>query len=89
MRKLVLMGAALAFGATAHANAQGKLGGKRYDAIIKQAAIISGASSSAGITGLVYALAGYRPEVEEVIQAFKAFVQEEAKKYVREYGREP
>lgn len=74
--------------AIAHANAQGKLPASRYDAIIKQAAIISGASSSAGITGLVYALAGYRPEVEEVIQAFKAFVQEEAKKYEKEFPAE-
>jgi hypothetical protein len=74
--------------AVAHANAQGKLPAKRYDAIIKQAAIISGASSSAGITGLVYALAGYRPEIEEVIQAFKAFVQDEAKKYEREFPQE-
>jgi hypothetical protein len=73
--------------AIAHANANGRLT-KRYEAIIKQAAIISGASSSAGITGLVYALAGYRPEVEEVIQAFKAFVQEEAKKYEREFPQE-
>lgn len=74
--------------AIAHANAKGRLSGKRYDAIVKQAAIISGASSSAGITGLVYALAGYRPEIEEVIQAFKAFVQEEAKKYEAEFPPE-
>ena len=74
--------------AIARANATGRLGGKRYEAIIKQAAIISGASSSAGITGLIYALAGYRPEIEEVIQAFKAFVQEEAKKYEREFPNE-
>jgi len=75
--------------AIAQANAKGRLVGKRYDAIIKQAAIISGASSSAGITGgLVYALAGYRPEVEEVIRAFKAFIQEEAKKYEREFPTE-
>lgn len=74
--------------AIAHANAQGKLPASRYDAIIKQAAIISGASSSAGITGLVYALAGYRPEVEEVIRAFKAFVQDEAKKYEQEFPPE-
>lgn len=74
--------------AIANANAHGKLSARRYEAIIKQAAIISGAASSAGITGLVYALAGYRPEVEEVIQAFKAFVQEEAKKYEKEFPPE-
>ena len=73
--------------AIANANAKGLLG-KRYEAVVKQAAIISGASSSSGITGLVYALAGYRPEVEEVILAFKAFVQDEAKKYEAEFPNE-
>ena len=56
--------------------------------MIQQAAIINGASAKAGITGLVYALAGYRPEIEEVIQAFKVFVQEEAKKYEQEFPAE-
>lgn len=36
----------------------------------------------------MYALAGYRPEIEEVIRAFKAFVQEEAKKYEAEFPEE-
>lgn len=57
-------------------------------AVVSQAAIIMGASAKAGIQGLVYALAGYRPEIEEVIQAFKAFVQEEAKKYEKEFPQE-
>ena len=57
-------------------------------AVVAQAGIIMGASAKAGIQGLVYALAGYRPEVEEVIQAFKAFVQEEAKKYEKEFPPE-
>lgn len=57
-------------------------------AVVAQAGIIMGASAKAGIQGLVYALAGYRPEVEEVIQAFKAFVQEEAKKYEKEFPSE-
>lgn len=74
--------------AIARANAAGRLSGARYAGIVKQAAIISGASSSAGITGLVYALAGYRPEVEEVIQAFKAYVQDEARKYEQEFPNE-
>lgn len=56
--------------------------------IARQANVIIGASANAGITGLVYALAGYRPEVEEVIRAFKAFVQEEAKKYEQEFPNE-
>lgn len=57
-------------------------------AVVAQAGVIMGASAKAGIQGLVYALAGYRPEVEEVIQAFKAFVQEEAKKYEQEFPSE-
>lgn len=73
--------------AIAAAAAAGKLG-KRYARIIAQAAIINGAAAKAGITGLVYALAGYRPEVEEVISAFKAFVQAEAKKYASEFPPE-
>ncbi|OYT93397.1 MAG: hypothetical protein CFE43_03905 [Burkholderiales bacterium PBB3] len=73
--------------AIADANRRGNLG-KRYEKVIQQAAIINGASAKAGITGLVYALAGYRPEIEEVIQAFKVFVQEEAKKYEQEFPNE-
>lgn len=56
--------------------------------VVKQARVVVGASAKAGIKGLVYALAGYRPEVEEVIQSFKAFVQEEAKKYEQEFPQE-
>ena len=52
--------------------------------LAKQAAIVVGASAKAGIQGLVYALAGYRPEIEEVISAFRQYVQEEAKKYISE-----
>lgn len=69
------------------AEADGKLAHNQAG-IAAQAHIIMGASAKAGIQGLVYALAGYRPEVEEVIQAFKAFVQEEAKKYEREFPNE-
>jgi hypothetical protein len=61
---------------------------KRHDAIAKQAHVILGASAKAGIKGLAYALAGYRPEVEEVIQAFKVYVQEEARKYEKEFPNE-
>lgn len=53
-----------------------------------QARIITGASAKSGITNLVYALAGYNPSAQEVIQAFKAFVQEEAKKYEAEFPNE-
>lgn len=56
--------------------------------IVKQAHVILNASAKAGIKGLVYALAGYRPETDEVIAAFKLFVQEEAKKYEKEFPNE-
>jgi hypothetical protein len=63
------------------AEAQGGLKEDRYRAIAAQAHIIVGASAKAGIQGLVYRLAGYNPTAEEVISAFKAYVQEEAKRY--------
>jgi hypothetical protein len=56
--------------------------------LAKQAGIVVGASAKAGIQGLVYALAGYRPEIEEVISAFKHYVLEEAKKYEKEFPTE-
>lgn len=56
--------------------------------LAQNASILLSASAKAGIQGLVYALAGYRPEVEEVIEAFKAFVQEEARKYEKEFPTE-
>lgn len=70
------------------AAAEGATHPTRHAAVVKQANIILGASANAGITGLVYALAGYKPETEEVIQAFKAFVQEEARKYEQEFPNE-
>lgn len=69
------------------ADADGKLL-KHQANLAKQARVILNASAKSGITGLVYALAGYRPEVEEVIQAFKAFVLAEAKKYESEFPTE-
>jgi hypothetical protein len=66
------------------AQAEGKLG-KRHENITKQAHIILNASAKLGIKQLVYALAGYNPTTQEVISAFKAFVQEEAKKYEKEF----
>jgi hypothetical protein len=67
--------------------AQGKLH-KQQDKIAKQAHIILGASAKAGIKGLVYALAGYDPTAQEVIEAFKLYVREEAKKYESEFPNE-
>ncbi|MGA3334967.1 MAG: P63C domain-containing protein [Terracidiphilus sp.] len=56
--------------------------------VARQAHIILGASAKAGIKGLVWALAGYNPAAQEVIDAFKAYVQEEARKYEREFPNE-
>lgn len=53
--------------------------------IVKQAHIILTASAKAGIQGLVYALSGYDRTKEEIIIAFKLFVQEEAQKYESEF----
>ncbi len=70
------------------AKADGKLSGSRYARMIEQAQIIVSASAKNGIRGLVYALAGYSPSTEEVIAAFKIYVQEEAKKYEQEFPNE-
>lgn len=56
--------------------------------VARQAQIIIGASAKSGIQGLVYKLAGYDATREEVVAAFKAFVQEEARKYEQEFPNE-
>jgi len=61
---------------------------KRYVRIARQAHVIVGASAKSGIQGLVYRLAGYNPTAEEVITAFKLYVQEEARKYEPEFPNE-
>jgi hypothetical protein len=61
---------------------------RRYRDIAKQAHIVLGAAGKLGITRLVYALAGYNPSTEEVIAAFKLYVQEEARKYEPEFPNE-
>ncbi len=43
------------------------------------------ASAKNGIRQLVYALAGYSPTAEEVIAAFKLYVQQEAREYEKEF----
>jgi hypothetical protein len=50
-----------------------------------QAQIIVGASAKSGIRNFVYAMAGYSPSTDEVIAAFKLYVQEEARKYEAEF----
>jgi hypothetical protein len=66
------------------AEADGKLQVQQAH-IARQAHIILSASAKAGIKGLVYALAGYDATREEVIQAFKLYVAEEAREYEREF----
>ncbi len=61
---------------------------RKQRGVARQAHVIVGASAKAGMKWLVYALAGYNPSVEEVIQAFKLYVQEEAKKYEPEFPPE-
>jgi hypothetical protein len=56
--------------------------------MVQQAQIVLRASAKSGIRGLVYALAGYNPSTQEVIEAFKLYVQEEAKKYEQEFPNE-
>jgi len=70
------------------AKAGGKLSGGRYDKMIEQAQIIMNAAAKNGIRQLVYALAGYSPSTDEVIAAFKLYVQEEARKYEQEFPNE-
>lgn len=70
------------------ARADRKLTATRYDKMVRQAEIINSASAKSGIRNLVYALAGYSPSTEEVIEAFKHYVQEEARKYESEFPNE-
>ena len=67
------------------AHRAGKLSGERYEKTVRQAQIMIGACAKNGITNLVYALAGYNPTTDEVIAAFKLYVQEEARKYEAEF----
>jgi hypothetical protein len=69
------------------ADTEGRLG-KRHERVVGQAQVILNASAKSGIKGLVYALAGYNPTAEEVIKAFKLYVQEEARKYEKEFPPE-
>jgi len=57
----------------------------RQKEIAKQAQVILNASAKAGIKGLAYALAGYNATRQEVIDAFKVFVRDEAREYEREF----
>lgn len=63
----------------------GKLSSSRYDRMVRQAQIFVSASAKSGIRGLVCALAGYDATKEEVIEAFKLYVREEARGYEPEF----
>lgn len=67
--------------------AEGKLRSSQAH-IAKQAQTIVSASAKLGIKNLVYALAGYDPTREEVIEAFKHYVREEAREYEREFPQQ-
>lgn len=54
--------------------------------VARQAYVILGASAKAGIQGLIYALAGYDRTKEEVIEAYKMYVREEAREYEKEFS---
>lgn len=66
------------------ARSAGKLP-QRYDRFVAQAQVILNASAKAGIKNLAYALAGYDVTREEVITAFKFYVQQEAREYEKEF----
>ena len=70
------------------ASRDGKLKADRYKRMVQQAHLIDAASAKLGIKNLVYALAGYSPTRDEVIQAFKLYVLDEAKKYESEFPNE-
>lgn len=69
------------------ANARGELL-KSQAKIVAQAHVVLAASAKAGIQGLVYALAGYDRTKEEVIEAYKLYVRDEAREYEREFTPE-
>ena len=58
---------------------------KRHRKIVSQAQVILNASAKAGIKNLVYALAGYDATRQDVIDAFKFYVREEAREYEKEF----
>ena len=69
------------------ANIAGALPKTRVEAA-RKAQALSNAAMKAGIKGLAYAVAGYQPEVQQVIDSFKAFVREEARQYEKEFPDE-
>ena len=68
-----------------NAESDGNLSKVQKEKVARQAHIILNASAKAGIKGLVYALSGYEASREEVVQAFKLYVAEEAREYEKEF----
>lgn len=64
------------------AESSGKL---RNPKLARQASIIINATAKSGIQNLVYRLAGYDATRQEVIEAFKFYVREEAREYEKEF----
>ncbi|MDQ3295054.1 MAG: P63C domain-containing protein [Myxococcota bacterium] len=57
----------------------------RHQHIVKQAHVILTASAKAGIKNLVYALAGYDATKQQIIEAYKFYVRDEAREYEKEF----
>lgn len=73
--------------AVAKADQDGRLT-KSQANVVRQSGVIVNASAKAGIENLVYALSGYDRTKEEVIQAYKRYVADEAREYEREFTPE-
>ncbi len=58
---------------------------RNQEGLARQARLIVNASAKSGIKNLVYALAGYDATKQEVIDAFKFYVREEAREYEKEF----
>lgn len=69
------------------ADESGDIRSNRSNIANRSRAIVN-ASAKSGITRLVYSIAGYNPTTEEVIEAFKTYIQEEARKYEQEFPNE-
>ncbi|MDU4288315.1 P63C domain-containing protein [Mixta calida] len=65
----------------------GDLPESRMKAAIQAQDLVNSAAK-VGITNVAYAVAGFKPEVQQVIDLFKAFVREEARQYEKEFPNE-
>lgn len=55
------------------------------DSLVANAGVVTAASAKLGIQALVYKLAGYNSTKAQVIAAFRQYVQEEARKWAKEF----